>query len=1353
MRMNCFSQILIKGLLLLCCLSGGPAFSYHYLFINISENGKTDFPSRLNQIYEGNDGYLWMATDLGLGRYDGNELTFYTHDKHNPNSIPDNLVFSTAEDADGRIWICTEKGVAYYNYADDDFFPLLDKAGKAVQAYTAHGWEKGILFGDDKTITYYDPTTETLTEMGELPIAIRMDKMILLGNDTLLIQGHGGKIWSLPLRTGQKEIASNQPFSLAEFANDMLIDSEHRLWVATANEGVLCLAETGQLIKSYTTDNSPLRTNLILSLTESEGNILIGTKTEGLYRLDPKTQTFTQFKSKVGETPFAPPSNEINCLYTDRQNNVLMSAARHGLVTFEKSCMRFFTNSHSLLGKGPSTHIIPSILADGNKLWVGTKGGGLNLLDHATNTFKQIPTLKEEHINSMAHYATGKLLLSLVGKGLCLFDKQTNGFTPLRLIDQQTDSINFHPDKGVGLWRINANTILISGDRPYLYDIQQKRFCIAEADEPLRRNNDLLRMVCNDDSVSYLNNRSHLFRLDHRTWRLTTVYTASQEQPIYTATQTPDGRFWMGTNQGLICYDPTMRKDTLIETSLFHAALSVCSDPNGIVWIGSHFHLFAYKPDKDEFATYTQNDGVNTNEYIENSTALMENHLYMGGSKGLVQINYDEIFNIQDDLSFAIGGYKLNGESKGNPFYEGLNELEIPASSNISIQVMTKGRYRFHKRNYRFRVHGYNNVVRESSVAVLTLHQLASGTYTIDISATRFDGSWMPYQPLLKLKVLPPFFLRWWFLTIAFSSFIALFTLITFLIHRRKQQVLKQEMVDNKMRMNEEKASLLINICNELRTPFTLICSPLLRILQQTDPHSKHHMLLMLIYKHVLRMNNLIDMMLDLDRMNNKPIQLKMDTLPFNAWLEEVINGVALECEEQGINLLFTPDERIGQVDFNSQRIDIVVSNLLTYAIRFSPKGSTISVKSLLEEGSKQVRVSISDEGEELQPGDEKSLFSRFYQGFKERSGTGIGLAYDKIIIEQHHGIINAYNRPNKGVTIFFTLPIVQANAIVETEPSASELAEKSILYFNERQESIDKIIEEEEEELSQVVIDKTDYTVLVVDDQSSVTEIMQTTLAEHFKQVLTAKDGVEALKVLRSNRPDAVITDVKMPRMDGYELCRQIKQDITISHIPVVLMTDNTNRKRVMISYKTGADAYLPKPFDVELMMQVVINLINCRRQILNKLKAPGQATLPQEITISYADENFLTKINQLIEQHLDDTQLDIALLESEMCMSRTSLFNKMKALTNMGCNEYITKQRMEKAIRLVKESTLSFGEISEKVGYSTPSYFSAAFKQFTGMTPTQYRKEQNRSSKEEEAPVVGGGVDPLSKILLNHS
>ena len=271
------------------------------------------------------------------------------------------------------------------------------------------------------------------------------------------------------------------------------------------------------------------------------------------------------------------------------------------------------------------------------------------------------------------------------------------------------------------------------------------------------------------------------------------------------------------------------------------------------------------------------------------------------------------------------------------------------------------------------------------------------------------------------------------------------------------------------------------------------------------------------------------------------------------------------------------------------------------------------------------------------------------------------------------------------------------------------------------------------------MVVDKTDYTVLVVDDQSSVTEIMQTTLAEHFKQVLTAKDGVEALKVLRSNRPDAVITDVKMPRMDGYELCRQIKQDITISHIPVVLMTDNTNRKRVMISYKTGADAYLPKPFDVELMMQVVINLINCRRQILNKLKTPGQATLPQEITISYADENFLTKINQLIEQHIDDTQLDIALLESEMCMSRTSLFNKMKALTNMGCNEYITKQRMEKAIRLVKESALTFAEISEKVGYSTPSYFSAAFKQFTGMTPTQYRKKQNRTSKKEDG--LGGG------------
>lgn len=251
-------------------------------------------------------------------------------------------------------------------------------------------------------------------------------------------------------------------------------------------------------------------------------------------------------------------------------------------------------------------------------------------------------------------------------------------------------------------------------------------------------------------------------------------------------------------------------------------------------------------------------------------------------------------------------------------------------------------------------------------------------------------------------------------------------------------------------------------------------------------------------------------------------------------------------------------------------------------------------------------------------------------------------------------------------------------------------------------------------------------YTLLVVDDQEDITQFLSESLKHDFKEILIAKNGVEALKVIRSNRPDAVISDVMMPRMDGYELCRTIKNDIAISHIPVVLLTAKTDEQSILTGYKTGADAYLPKPFDLEVVKQIVFNLLTTRQHVQEKYASPGSIPLPQEVTISYADESFLTKLNKFIEQHIDNPGLDISLIEKEMCMSRASLFNKMKALTGMGCNEYITKLRMEKAILLVKETTLSFTEISERVGYSTSSYFSSAFKMYTGMTPTQYRKSK---------------------------
>ena len=321
-------------------------------------------------------------------------------------------------------------------------------------------------------------------------------------------------------------------------------------------------------------------------------------------------------------------------------------------------------------------------------------------------------------------------------------------------------------------------------------------------------------------------------------------------------------------------------------------------------------------------------------------------------------------------------------------------------------------------------------------------------------------------------------------------------------------------------------------------------------------------------------------------------------------------------------------------------------------------------------------------------------------------------------MLEQHKGTIGAYNNATKGATFYFTLPLIQEQVIAEAP--LTEVEQKSVEQPELLEEAVTKKLQ-----LVAKNQEKYDYTILVVDDQESITQFLHDALKESFKEILTAKDGVEAMKVLQNNRPDAVISDVMMPRMDGYELCRRIKSDLNISHIPVLLLTAKTDEHSIQVGYKTGADAYLPKPFDLEVLKQIVLNQLNTRQRVQDKYSTPGVVPLPEEVTISYADETFLKKLNELIEQHIDNTSLDIALIEMEMGMSRASIFNKMKSLTGMGCNEYITKIRMEKAIRFVKESALSFTEISERVGYNTASYFSTAFKQYTGMTPTQYRKK----------------------------
>ena len=256
------------------------------------------------------------------------------------------------------------------------------------------------------------------------------------------------------------------------------------------------------------------------------------------------------------------------------------------------------------------------------------------------------------------------------------------------------------------------------------------------------------------------------------------------------------------------------------------------------------------------------------------------------------------------------------------------------------------------------------------------------------------------------------------------------------------------------------------------------------------------------------------------------------------------------------------------------------------------------------------------------------------------------------------------------------------------------------------------------------------DYSLLVVDDNQDLIDFLRDTMKVHFKQVYTAADGVEALEIVRRYQPDIVVSDVMMPRMNGYELCKQIKENIDISHIPVILLTARDDEQSQLHGYKIGADGYLTKPFEEEMLLELIRSRLRNREQTKVRYLNAGLLPAPEESTFSQADETFLLKLNKIIVENLDSSVLDIAFLCKEMYMSRATLYNKLKALTDMGANDYINKFRLERAIQLITTTDLNFTEIAERTGFSTSRYFSTAFKQYTGETPTQYKESHKRTS-----------------------
>ena len=1272
--------------------------------------------SVVQSIYKGDNREVWIGTQSGLYRFDGVELQHYEHDER-PCSLPGNSVYQITRDARGNFWILTDGGAALYDGTQDTFRTLSSESGENPALFSYCTDDRGLYFGATNRIYRYDYGASSLREFvtfaSSEPYVVQ--HLCLLSDGRLLCSNNLSGLRVLdPVSREFGEV----PFAAPREVSGLHVDTRGRVWVAGYNRGVQCFSADGRELARYDSHNSALSNDVVLCFAEHNGRIWMGTDGGGINILDPESGDLTIVSHVPGDHASLP-ANSIRCLYGNSQE-MWAGSVRDGVINIRRSSMRTYTDVPEGNRHGLSNPTVLHLYREpgSTHIWIGTDGEGLNSLDTRSGLFTHYPTTRGCKVASIAGYSEDQLLLSLFSRGFYLFDKRSGALRRIELGPGELEEQMCRRGRTVNLTNESDGNLLLLSTRLYRYDLRTRRCTELVVDDgrPLAGN---LYAAGPSPEGCYLHDNRNLYEVvTGGGMRRVKGFT---DRRIHSAFSDEGDRLWLATDQGLSSYTPSTGRLENYSTTLFKEATSVIRDHAGRVWIGSGNRLFAYLPGTGRFAMFGASDGVQPNEYLEKPRLLTPCGTYMGGVNGLLYI--DGEFEIDTSERPVIQFVDL--ELDGHALREGHGaRLRIPYNSKTAVlRIAAVEKDLFRRKIYRYLISGQEEQSFESYSPVLTLRPLpAPGRHDIFVSCSMRDGSWTESVRVLTLDIQPPWYRTWWFIAGAFCLAVLGVAFFFMLLLRRRKNRMLLLMKEHEQQIYEEKVRFLINVSHELRTPLTLIHAPLKRLLDKMQPGDRGYASLTRIYRQAGHMKEMLNTVLDLRRMEVGVDRLQIGSYDINGWMKQLVADFTDEAQAQGVRLECIPDPALGNVHFDRRKCTIILNNLLMNALKHSTSGSSIRVESSKCDG--RVRISVIDQGPGLHGVDMQQLFTRFYQGRDEQSGTGIGLSYAKILVEQQGGTIDAFNNEERGATFRFEIPddLPLGDTAYESKAYLNEFSGRG---ENGEQEGAGT------DPVSEPSFDTRNTKLLFVDDSREFTGFISEALGERYAEIRCAGDGEEALHLLAEYQPDIIVSDIMMPRMDGYALCRHLKHDVRFSHIPIILLTARSEELSQQQGYKLGADAFLGKPFELDTLQELIGNLLKSRMEIKQRY-AGIYFPDPQDAAFSSADEQFLLRLNRIITDHISDPTLDIPFISREIGMSRASLYNKLKALTDMGASDYILKLRMGKALSLIEQTELTFAEIADRTGFSTARYFSTVFKQYTGETPTRYRERRLRERED---------------------
>ncbi|WP_316816102.1 two-component regulator propeller domain-containing protein [Pedobacter nyackensis] len=1317
-------------------------------FINISlKEGLTQ--SSVLSLIEDHKGYMWAGTRDGLNKYDGVKFVKYRYNSRDTNSLSHNVVMATFEDEFGNLWIGTTNGLNRYNEKSDNFvrYKLLqadNNKQKAISCFSSDG--KGNLWvGTTEGLFKIDIKT------GKTVVYQHSEKnrnSLSSSNIQALLKTPDGKIWvSTSKGIDQYQPGSDQfvhyqlpdgAESNATFIASLYCDKEQNLWMGYKGGLALFNKKNGSFERYHTGKQSipdPVR-----SIQEDgQSNLWVGTY-NGLYILNVADKSIRHYQHDENNNSSLS-QNSVYSICKDKMGDMWVGTYFGGINYYSSSYNRFKHVSAGNNNRKLNYKVVSSIIEDdNNNLWVGTEGGGINFYNKKTGLFsyythseKDPNSITADNVKTMLMDKSGGLWVGLHDGGLNYLNTKSYPYRFKKFIsgpDVETLSSN----RVVSLLQDKNGYIWIGTSRGGLNRLNPATGKINRITQNVKGIGDIIYTISasQNNSRILIGSDAGLAELDISSFQSRPIVfnnnaTGNVSVSVLSIYTKPGGELWVGTEgDGLYRYNLLTKKSKhygIAEGLPNDVIYGILPDTKNNLWLSTNSGLTQLDVQTDKIKTFDESDGLPSKEF--NYGASMRNKmgfLYFGGTNGFCFFNPAQIKANTYVPPVYITAIKVNNQLIN--VWDKSQEIELPHDHNMLNFTFVALNYSQPQKNqYAVQLEGFDkNWVDLGNTNSSTYTNLDAGTYTFKVKASNNDGIWNDNGTSIKIHIATAPWKTWW----AYSLYLMCIGSVLFLMRRQTLQRLKvrNELVVERQEKEKMKYlnQLFTNISHDFRTPLTLIMSPLQQMIQLNKGDQYVQQQHQVMYKNARALMLLINQLLDLKKSESANAMLQVAHQNIVPYLKEIKSYFDEYAREKKIHYIFESSAPVIMVWFDGLEFQKVIYNLLSNAFKFTPADGTIilRVKNNDKETGKadSIVVEVIDTGSGIPDAHTKMIFDQFYQ-VKQGYGTGIGLAVVKNIVTMHQGNVEVQSVENQGSCFKVVLPVDKLRPVGYT-------------HFDDHNDTqVDQPDMSWKYELpvfpeTPFSYDEKRASILVVDDNDDLRRFISGLFSTSYN-VYTAENGNEAIKIAGQKTIDVVVSDVMMPEMDGMEFCKRMKSNIQTSHIPILLITAKTTFESEKSGYEMGADAYITKPFDPEVLSIRIHHLLESRKKLVEKyhrefiLQTTNANTLGDNPS---PDEQFLRDFTSIVDEYLMEPDFTIDELVKKIGMSRSVLYRKLKALTGQSIAELIKTIKLKKAAHLLTTTNMSVSEIAFALNFNDQKHFRQSFKAFFNQLPSEYRK-----------------------------